>query len=61
MNLTSVAEMAPVEDPEARVRMRVDSPLVEIPLLCPKPIFTRSKWCLDPTKSLTELSLVDLK
>ena len=56
-----MAEMAPVEDPEARVSMRVDSPLVEIPLLCPKPIFTRSKWCLDPTKSLTELSLVDLK
>ena len=50
--LTSVAEMAPVEEPEAKVRMRVES------LDCtqgPRFIFTRSKWCFDPTKSLTKL------
>ena len=50
--------MAPVEDPEAKVRMRVESPLLEIP--CPRPILTRSKWCFDPTSSLTKLLVVDL-
>ena len=48
-----------MEDPEAKVRMRVESPEFETPC-SPKLIFTRSKWCLDPTKSLTKL-LVELE
>lgn len=52
-NLTSVAEIAPVEDPEAKVRILVESAW----LLDAKFILTRSKWCLEPTRSRTRFEL----
>ena len=49
--------MAPVEDPEAKIRIRVESLFP----FCPRSIRTRSKWCFDPTKSLTTLEGLDVK
>ena len=50
IQLTSVADMAPVDEPDANVRILVES--LPDPFW-PKSILTRSKWCFDPTKSLT--------
>ena len=48
--------MAPVDDPEAKVKILVDSLLESLgDWLPPRKTFTRSKWCFDPTKSLTTL------
>ena len=43
--------MAPVDEPDAKVRIRVDS----FDPFWPNSMQTKSKWCLDPTNSLTTL------